>query len=201
MIKVYAKILIEELTEAIVEKALVDNIYTARRTQDGQYVLLSFDSTKVPLELFKLGYSLWDINQAKSELQNAEWAKEETLPQHLRITSQPTTVILENNKSMSTNFNSNPMDVSRSVAGFIAATWSGIDGTNSTMILEGSNDGVNWGELGGEDGGIVIQSLDDDTQIWEFTSFTTKLIRLAYKANNVTTGNVTIIGHKRSNTG
>lgn len=200
MAKVYSKILISELTESIMEKSLIKNPYKARRTQDGRYIFLSFENNNVPLELFKLGYPILNSAQMQSELQNAEWEKEETLPQHVRTTSQPSSELLEDNRSMAVDFNSNPMDVSRNSSGFIAATWTGIDGTNSTMILEGSNDGVNWVELGGDAGGIVIQSLQNDTQIWEFTTFTTKLIRLAYKANNVTTGQVTIVGFKKNGT-
>lgn len=198
MAKIYSKILISELTDEIMEKSLVRNPYKARRTQDGLYVFLSFEESNIPLELFKLGYPILNSAQMRTEVQNSEWEKEETQPQHLRSSKQPSSELLEDSRSMASDFNSAPMDVSRNSSGFISATWNGIDGTNSTMVIEGSNDGVNWAELGGDLGGITIQSLQNDTQIWEFTSFTTKLVRLAYKANNVTTGNVTITGYKRN---
>lgn len=197
MSKVYAKILVSEITQEILDKSLISNPFKARRTQDGKYILLTFTEDNLPLELFKLNYSLLNSTEVLTELQNAEWDSNGSIPAIIRSSTQPQTVILEYERSMGGDFVSNVLDVSRNSSGYVSASWTGIDGTNSTMILEGSNDNQNWSELGGDLGGIVIQSLQDDSQIWEFTLFTTKYIRLSYKANNVTTGIVTIEGYKK----
>jgi hypothetical protein len=105
---------------------------------------------------------------------------------------------IETDKTMAADFNSSSWDVGNYRTGILVAVWENIDATNSTMILEGSDDGTNWGELGGNLGGKVIDDTDDATQIWEFTIFTMKYVRLAYKANNVTAGTVTITGMGKS---
>jgi hypothetical protein len=72
--------------------------------------------------------------------------------------------------------------------GSFQVSWSGLDATDSTMFLQGTDDQVGFGQFGDDFGGITITSLISDSQIWEFTVFTTKYIRLAYTANSVTTG-------------
>jgi hypothetical protein len=109
---------------------------------------------------------------------------------------------IEASKSMAADFNSTAWDVSDYRYGSLTAEWSGIDATNSTMILEGSNTGgedeEEWAEFGGDEGGVVILDTQDASQVWEFTVFTMRYVRLAYKANNVSTGTVTIKGYGKS---
>lgn len=83
--------------------------------------------------------------------------------------------------------------VKGALSGAFHLYWSGLDAYNATVILQGSN--VNnsadeyWNDLGGDSGGAIMLR-DPDSQIWEFTKFTTKYIRLSYQANNVTTGTI-----------
>lgn len=94
--------------------------------------------------------------------------------------------------SLAATANSAAQEVTPYSRGSLQISWTGLDAFNGTIILEGSNDGTNWNELGGADAGITLDE-NDDSQIWEFTEFSTVYVRAAYKANNVTTGTATLV--------
>jgi len=87
----------------------------------------------------------------------------------------------------SANGNSDEIDVRGLLSGSMQFVWEDIDAFDARVILQGSNDGTNWNDFGGDGGGIIML-LEDDSQVWEFKEFTTKFVRLDYTANDVTTG-------------
>lgn len=92
--------------------------------------------------------------------------------------------------SAASNFNSSSWDVENLLSGSMRVSWESINKNTGTIVLEGSNDGTNWDELSGS--GYRINDTPEDSLIYEFTSFSTKEIRLAYTANTVTAGTITI---------
>ena len=73
--------------------------------------------------------------------------------------------------------------------GSIVLRWEGLTGTPPcTAIIECSNDTIHWDEMGGDRGGAVIETLDDDRQIWEFVGYCARFRRVAYTANGITGG-------------
>lgn len=80
MKKIYFKVLIAHITEAILNKSTVKNPYKTQRTTDGKHILLSFEENKIPSEIFKMGYVPMNINEAKTELQTSSWPDDETTP-------------------------------------------------------------------------------------------------------------------------
>ena len=91
----------------------------------------------------------------------------------------------------SSDYQSTAIDVESSNFGSLSLIWSGFLSFNGRAILQGSNDGTNWNDLGGADGGIVLD-LENDIQLWEITNITYKYLRLDYTANNVSSGTFTI---------
>ena len=79
------------------------------------------------------------------------------------------------------------LDVSRCDKGVFQLNWADLDAFNARFILQGSLDGINWNDLGGEAGGIILD-IEDDTQIWELTEISFNYLRADFTANNVTTG-------------
>lgn len=100
--------------------------------------------------------------------------------------------ILETAKSTAVDFNSAVWDVSNYRTGIVMASWTGIDATNASLIMEASSDLAEWVELGGDLGGMAIDDTEDSAQGFEFTVFTMRYVRLSYQKNNVTTGSMTI---------
>jgi len=104
-----------------------------------------------------------------------------------------TATTIETSKTMASDFNSTSWNVEGFNRGNIVAVWTSIDGSNSTMVIEGSDNDTDWNEIGSS--GVTILSTVDSSQGWDITSFEFKYYRLAYKANNVTTGTVDIRGN------
>ena len=103
---------------------------------------------------------------------------------------------LETTYSISSSFSSESIDTRYLTQGSLQFTWSNFDAFNARVILQGSNDAINWVDFGGAAGGITI-TRSDSSQLWEFTIFTTRYIRLDFTANNVSTGTATLLfeGH------
>lgn len=98
---------------------------------------------------------------------------------------------------LSSDFSSDTIKVEGHTKGSVQINWTGIDAFNSTIILQGSDDETNWNDLGGDTGGIILLNTPD-SQVWEFTTFTTRYIRVSYQANSVTEGIATgIVSLKR----
>jgi len=112
------------------------------------------------------------------------------------VTISPSDIIsttLETDKTMGSDFNSTSWNAEGLNRGSIVAVWTSIDGSNSTMVIEGSDNDTDWNEIGSS--GVTILSTVDSSQGWDITSFEFKYYRVAYKANNVTTGTVDIRGN------
>lgn|SRR3990167_95818 len=99
--------------------------------------------------------------------------------------------------SLTSDFQSASIETRYLSWGSLQFNWVDIDAFNARVILQGSNDNTSWNDFGGEGGGIITL-LDTDTQIWEFTKFTTRYIRLDFTANNVTSGSASLYfeGHR-----
>jgi hypothetical protein len=78
MQKQYFKIKISDLTDEVLDKSTSDNPYSAKRTLDGKYILLSYVQKSVPAYLLKLGYIPMNSDDARTELSSSEWYEEET---------------------------------------------------------------------------------------------------------------------------
>lgn len=71
--------------------------------------------------------------------------------------------------------------------------WSGLDAFNARAIMQGSiddDDDKAYNDLGGESGGIILlnDAAGSDNQLWSFTSFPDKFIRLDFTKNSLTSG-------------
>lgn len=91
---------------------------------------------------------------------------------------------------LSDDFSSDSIPVMKHSFGSVQFSWEDIDAFNATVILQGSNDNENWNDLGGNTGGIILLNTPG-SQVWEFTEFTTRYIRLSYQANSVSEGSAT----------
>lgn len=74
--------------------------------------------------------------------------------------------------------------------GVFDVSWTSLDDVDSTLIMEGSDDESNFGEFGGDLGGVIITSIDNDCQLFTFRVFPTKFIRLAFTSNSATAGTI-----------
>ena len=76
MAKVYFKVLVNDLSEEIMDKSTSNNLYKVNRTVDGKHVMLAFESQNVPVELFQKQYTPLTGDEARIELQNSDWDAE-----------------------------------------------------------------------------------------------------------------------------
>ena len=69
-------------------------------------------------------------------------------------------------------------------------SWENLNAFNARAILQCSVDGTNWNDLGGQEGGIILDT-ETDGQVWliEFTKI--PYIRLELTKNNLTSGTIT----------
>ena len=86
-----------------------------------------------------------------------------------------------------TDFQTVALDVSRCGKGIFQLNWADLNAFNARFILQGSLDGINWNDLGGSLGGIILD-VEDDVQIWELTEIAFNYLRADFTANNVNTG-------------
>jgi len=95
------------------------------------------------------------------------------------------------------DFQSEGIDVRYLTQGSIQFDWADLDAFNARVIIQGSNNSIDWSDFGGADGGITITRATS-AQIWEFTKFTTRYIRLDFTSNNVSTGSASLLfeGHR-----
>ena len=81
------------------------------------------------------------------------------------------------------------------INGSIHIIWSGLDALDGEVEIEISNDEINWNCYGGG----VACALDTvggaDNQVFEFTHFTFRYVRVRYTKNSVTTGSIIIRTH------
>lgn len=77
MKKIYLKVPIIALTSSIVKSSNTANIYEARRTKDGKFVMLSFKEEDIPVELFQAGALLYTPEEALVELESSDWPQGE----------------------------------------------------------------------------------------------------------------------------
>ena len=71
--KIYCKIEVADITEEIFEKAIHNNIYTIRKTNDLIYGMLKFNECDVPVGIYHLGLTLLSHTEARAEVAKAEW--------------------------------------------------------------------------------------------------------------------------------
>jgi len=65
--KVYIKVLITDVTDNVMQMSIVPNIFLARKSTDGLYVLLTFIHTNIPVELFIKGYLSMNKGEMRQE--------------------------------------------------------------------------------------------------------------------------------------
>ena len=90
---------------------------------------------------------------------------------------------------LAASFNTDPIPVSPAEYGFAQVKWSGFEAFNGRIIWQASDNLVDWEDLGGADGGIVLDT-EDGSQGWEMTILTFKFLRMEFTANNVATGDM-----------
>jgi hypothetical protein len=92
-----------------------------------------------------------------------------------------------------------PIDTTEFTFGSIQIDWTGLDAADGLLRIQGSVTGIpasEWNWIGSLANGAATMDTAADTQVWEFTVFTTRYIRLHYAANSNTTGtgNITFFG-------
>jgi len=104
------------------------------------------------------------------------------------ISVSETSTILD----LTSNFTTAALNISNfKFGGSIQLLWTGLNAFNARAILQGSDDGTNWNNLGGQKGGIILID-SPDSQVWEMIGISCKFIRLDYTSNSVTLGSGTL---------
>ena len=99
---------------------------------------------------------------------------------------------------LTSNFTTTALNTSTfKPGGSVQFLWTGLDAFNARAILQSSDDGTNWNDLGGQQAGVILID-SPDSQIWEMVNIPSKFIRLDYTANSVTIGSGTLLTLFRS---
>jgi len=77
--------------------------------------------------------------------------------------------------------------------GSLQVIWSGLNSLDGELEVEISNDNINWNCYGGGVG--ITMDTANDSQIFEFTHFNSRYVRLSYYKNSVTTGTIIVRTH------
>ena len=104
--------------------------------------------------------------------------------------------------SMAADFESACINVDEAMTASIDVLWSGGDGTTSSIVLQGSNDKVNWCDVDEDPcviSGAAGHHLIDMTQLQRFSFW---WMRAKFVSGDATTGMVTVTARvKRNRTG
>lgn len=96
---------------------------------------------------------------------------------------------------MQTGTPSARIDAGNYQSGMIMAKWTGNDALDATIYVQGSLNGLDWGNMGAviDDVGSVTINTANDSQLWDFQIFPFSFVRLVYASGTNTTGSLTII--------
>lgn len=69
----YFKVKLSDITEAMVERSGIADVFEMSRTIDDDFLMISFDKNKVPVELLKMKYMPLSRLDAKEEIESGRW--------------------------------------------------------------------------------------------------------------------------------
>lgn len=114
------------------------------------------------------------------------------------------TTPLDGSYSLTASFNTPSWTTRNSSAqtneGSIQLTWSGANTTDSTAVIEGSDDGTNWNVLARNDGtsNAITLSAAAGSQIWELAGVRVTYVRLTYAHGSNSAGTGVIVTYSIS---
>lgn len=94
--------------------------------------------------------------------------------------------------NLASDTNTPPFEVKGLEVVSIQATWIGVTAFDGTMIIEASNNLLDWNVLDADENEITVDT-GADSQIWNLQKNMNNYVRLRYTANSNTTGNAIIL--------